>query len=62
MRQIINGARDLPLRHISIRVPWNDNDWTGKICKNPIENTSCMILKRNIEVVFREVKFKIKYE
>lgn len=36
-------------QHISIRVPWHDNNWNGKICKNPKENTSCMVLKNIYE-------------
>lgn len=35
----------LPLRHVSIRIPWNDTDWTGKICEKPENNSSCLILK-----------------
>ena len=45
MSQLVTGARQLPLRHISIRVPWNDTNWCGVVCKNPVENSSCMILK-----------------
>ena len=40
------GARQLPLRHLSIRVPWNDTDWTGRVCCKPGENVSCLILPR----------------
>jgi hypothetical protein len=40
------GARQLPLRHISIRVPWNDTGWNGVVCKKPTENISCLILRR----------------
>jgi len=40
------GARQLPLRHISIRVPWNDTSWEGRVCKNPGENIACLILPR----------------
>jgi len=45
MTILINGARQLPLRHISIRVPWNDTGWNGVVCKRPAENISCLILK-----------------
>ena len=38
-------ARQLPLRHLSIRVPWNDTGWQGCVCRRPEENLSCMILK-----------------
>ena len=40
------GARQLPLRHLSIRVPWHDTDWTGRVCQNPCENLACLILPR----------------
>lgn len=43
---MIEGARQLPLQHITIRVPWHDNGWSGTICKNPCNNTSCTILLR----------------
>lgn len=35
----------LPLRHISIRVPWHDNGWDGTVCANPAGNMSCLVLK-----------------
>jgi hypothetical protein len=25
----------LPLRHISIRVPWHDDGWRGTVCTKP---------------------------
>ena len=34
-----------PLQHISIRVPWHDAAWDGKICANPRLNGSCLKLK-----------------
>ena len=34
-----------PLQHISIRVPWHDNLWTGTVCKQPKYNTACLKLK-----------------
>lgn len=46
MTSLSDGARQLPLRHLSIRVPWHDTGWTGCICKNPAENISCLILPR----------------
>ena len=46
MTGLSNGARQLPMRHLSVRVPWKDTDWTGTFCKNPAENVSCLILKR----------------
>ena len=33
-------------RHISIRVPWHDTGWDGRICANPLLNGSCLKLKR----------------
>jgi ATP-dependent exoDNAse (exonuclease V) alpha subunit len=36
----------LPLRHLSIRVPWHDNGWNGTVCKRPVENAACLVLKR----------------
>ena len=38
------NARQLPLRHISIRVPWHDSGWNGTICHHPSQNSSCLIL------------------
>lgn len=46
MPKISPGARQLPMRHVSIRVPWHDTDWTGKICQNPANNISCLVLPR----------------
>lgn len=43
---IVNGARQLPLHHITIRVPWHDSGWNGTICNNPCNNTSCLTLSR----------------
>lgn len=34
-----------PLRHLSIRVPWHDQGWTGTICKEPKLNSACLCLK-----------------
>jgi len=41
-----NGARKLPVRHLSVRVPWHDKDWTGTVCNAPSKNSWCMVLKR----------------
>ncbi len=43
------------VQHISIRVPWHDNGWKGKVCLEPATNMSCLKLKnisenRNDEV------------
>ncbi|MGA8055459.1 MAG: hypothetical protein WCA12_16650 [Burkholderiales bacterium] len=38
-----------PLRHISIRVPWHDTGWDGRVCAAPRLNASCLKLKRIAE-------------
>jgi hypothetical protein len=43
---MIDGARQLPVQHLTIRVPWHDNGWRGTFCNNPCGNTSCTILPR----------------
>ena len=35
-----------PLRHISIRVPWHDTGWDGRVCTFPRLNGACLRLKR----------------
>jgi hypothetical protein len=37
---------DYPLRHVSIRVPWHDMGWDGRVCAAPRLNGSCLKLKR----------------
>ncbi|CAM3484657.1 UvrD-like helicase C-terminal domain-containing protein [Flavobacterium longum] len=37
---------NIPTRHLSVRVPWHDAGWKGKVCCNPRENGSCMFLPR----------------
>lgn len=39
------GATQLPLQHLSIRVPWHDNRWNGTVCQFPAANRLCRILK-----------------
>lgn len=46
MKTLYPGARQLPVRHLSIRVPWHDTGWDGRVCHKPSENASCLILKR----------------
>jgi hypothetical protein len=29
------GARQLPVHHITMHVPWHDRGWSGSICANP---------------------------
>lgn len=35
-----------PLRHLTVRVAWQDNGWDGTVCQKPGENTYCLALKR----------------
>lgn len=42
-------ARDLPYQHLSIRVPWHDTGWDGRVCADPIGNGHCLRLKRIAE-------------
>ena len=37
---------EYPLRHVSIRVPWHDTGWDGRVCAKPPLNGSCLRLKR----------------
>lgn len=39
------GAVELPLAHLSVRVPWHDTDWTGRVCEHPGTNHFCTVLK-----------------
>lgn len=33
------------VKHISMRVPWRDQPWDDKVCHNPLDNSSCLLLK-----------------
>ncbi|MYA68433.1 MAG: AAA family ATPase [Gammaproteobacteria bacterium] len=46
---MIAGSRRLPVRHLSIRVPWHDAGWAGSVCDKPSANTSCRVLPRIAE-------------
>jgi hypothetical protein len=46
MTSVSDGARQLPMRHLTIRVPWQDDGWLGCVCKKPADNVSCLILRR----------------
>ena len=35
-----------PTRHVSIRVPWHDTGWDGRVCAAPHLNGACLKLKR----------------
>jgi hypothetical protein len=37
---------DYPLRHVSIRVPWHDSGWDGRVCAKPRLNGACLKLTR----------------
>ena len=39
-------ARQLPVQHLSVRLPWHDTGWAGTVCQAPSKNTWCMVLKR----------------
>ncbi len=39
----------IPPQHLSVRVPWHDTAWDGRVCSDPARNTSCLILKRIAE-------------
>jgi energy-coupling factor transporter ATP-binding protein EcfA2 len=43
---MIEGARRLSRQHITVRVPWHDSGWTGRVCAAPSANTSCLALAR----------------
>lgn len=53
---------ELPLRHLSVRVPWHDAAWDGRICKDPRNNASCLFLPRiqTKDVEFEEAN-KLKF-
>ncbi len=37
---------ELPLRHLSVRVPWHDTAYDGRICADPLANGACLRLLR----------------
>ena len=41
--------RHLPVRHLSVRVPWHDTAWDGRVCQAPNYNSSCLALNRIAE-------------
>ena len=43
---MIQGARSLPVQHLTIRVPWHDSGWKGIFCQTCTANTSCTVLPR----------------
>lgn len=42
---LAEGAVQLAPMHLSVRVPWHDSDWTGRVCDRPGENHFCAVLK-----------------
>lgn len=49
------------VRHVSIRVPWHDSGWGGKVCDAPHLNGSCSKLKGVASKVdSQEIKFAAK--
>ena len=51
---------DLPLRHLSIRVPWHDNGWNGTVCADPVNNASCLRLHNIHERRNDDVEVKLR--
>jgi hypothetical protein len=43
---MIEGARRLSRQNVTIRVPWHDTSWQGRVCERPSANTACLALKR----------------
>ncbi|WP_433666374.1 AAA family ATPase [Nocardia sp. CA-136227] len=41
----VDGFRELPQAHLSVRIPWHDTDWTGHVCADPSANHFCTVLK-----------------
>jgi hypothetical protein len=33
------------ITHLSVRVPWQDTRWDGRVCADPSNNQSCVVLK-----------------
>ncbi len=46
MAKADNDAIRIPLRHLSVRVPWHDAGWDGTVCQFPRKNASCLALNR----------------
>jgi hypothetical protein len=32
------------VQHISMRVPWRDQPWDDRVCRSPLDNSSCLLL------------------
>ena len=37
------------MKHLSIRVPWHDNNWNGAVCCSPAANPFCLTLHNILE-------------
>jgi hypothetical protein len=44
--QVKDGTARIPIRHLSVRVPWHDAGWDGTVCRAPRQNSSCLALNR----------------
>ncbi|MFD5777709.1 AAA family ATPase [Streptomyces fungicidicus] len=33
------------VQHLSVRIPWHDRGWDGRICDDPLGNASCVLLE-----------------
>lgn len=51
------------MKHISVRVPWHDDLWSGTVCRSPKNNPFCLCLKRiqGIKDVAKEEPFAGKH-
>jgi hypothetical protein len=47
------------VHHISIRVPWHDDQWRGTVCKRPQDNGACVALPEIAEAKRDEVEMCI---
>ncbi len=48
-------------QHLSIRIPWKDNGYDGRVCDKPCYNTSCLKLKSISENKDDELESGIAY-
>lgn len=37
------------IRHLSVRVPWHDSIWNGRVCADARANSACLALRRTAE-------------
>ncbi|WP_417674820.1 ATP-dependent DNA helicase [Pseudodonghicola sp.] len=37
------------IRHVSVRVPWHDSKWNGRVCKDPKGNSACLAVRRTAQ-------------